>query len=367
MAVLKDEKRKSWRVYVKYKDWKGEEVIYTKRGFKTKTEAKEHEREFLLQKERNPNMLFSYLVEKLYLPELKPRIKYNTYYGKKYLIDKKILPYFGNKKVNSITVSDVAQWQNMLLNFRDKEGKAYKLTYIKTIENQLSAIFNYGIKHAGVEKNPVIAAGRVGKQKPAQEMQIWTLEEYRKFSEAMKSKPLSFYAFEVLYWTSIREGELLGLQRKHIDLNKRTLTICQSYQRIEGKDYLTSPKTQESNRVIDLDQTLCDELEDYFGMFYGMNPETRLFPVTKSYLSHEMIRGCEETGVKRIRIHDIRHSGVSLMINLGFSVVEIGARLGHASEKITHQYAHLYPSKGKRLADKLGELRVQNEEEVKHE
>ena len=86
------------------------------------------------------------------------------------------------------------------------------------------------------------------------------------------------------------------------------MTINKSYQRLEGRDVITSPKTEKSNRVIELPDFLCTELEDYFGMLYKCDPNTRLFAVSKSYLHHEMDRGAKDSNVKRIRIHDIRHS-----------------------------------------------------------
>lgn len=127
------------------------------------------------------------------------------------------------------------------------------------------------------------------------------------FSEVMKDKPVSYYAFEVLYWTGIREGELLALERGDFNIPDRKLTINKSYQHLQGKDYITSPKTEKSNRVIELPEFLCREMEDYFGMLYKCDEHTRLFTFSKSYLHHEMDRGAKAAGVKRIRIHDLRH------------------------------------------------------------
>lgn len=204
--------------------------------------------------------------------------------------------------------------------------------------------------------NPSKQAGKMGKAK-AKEMLFWTKEEYIKFSEVMKDKPISYYAFEVLYWTGIREVELLALQRKDINVEERKLFISKSYQRLEKQDYVTTPKTDKSNRVIDLPKFLCDELEDYFGMLYKCDDETRLFEISKSYLHHEMDRGVKASGVKRIRIHDVRHSHVAHLIELGFSPVEIAERLGHEGISVTYTYSHLYPSKQKMLANKLDEDR----------
>ena len=124
---------------------------------------------------------------------------------------------------------------------------------------------------------------------------------------------------------------------------------------LKGEIYVTDPKTQKSNRVIELPDFLCDEMEDYFSMLYRCDDDTRLFNISKSYLHHEMDRGVRETGVKRIRIHDLRHSHVAHLIELGFSPVEIADRLGHESKSVTMTYSHLYPSKQRKMADKLNQ------------
>ena len=95
-------------------------------------------------------------------------------------------------------------------------------------------------------------------------------------------------------------------------------------------------------------------------MLYGLKKKDRIFTVTKSYLHHEMDRGSRAAGVKRIRIHDLRHSHVSLLIDMGFSAVAIADRVGHESIDITYRYAHLFPSKQAEMANKLDDERMVN-------
>ena len=192
----------------------------------------------------------------------------------------------------------------------------------------------------------------MGKKKN-REMLFWTKEEYLKFADAMMDKPMSYYAFEMLYWTGIREGELLALTPADFDFEKRTVTINKSFQHLNGRDIITSPKTEKSNRTIQMPKFLCDEMQDYLKMLYDVGLEDRMFPITKSYLHREMDRGAKQAGVKRIRIHDIRHSHVSLLIDMGFSATAIADRVGHESIDITYNYAHLFPSKQAEMADKL--------------
>ena len=166
---------------------------------------------------------------------------------------------------------------------------------------------------------------------------------------------MSYYAFQILYWTGIRCGELLALTRGDFDLDGRKLKINKTYQVVKGKELVTSPKTEKSNRVIELPEFLCKEMQDYFDLLYKIDNNSRIFQVTKSYLHHEMDRGSKAAGVKRIRIHDLRHSSCALLINLGYSPVQIADRLGHESITITERYSHLYPSVQRDMANRLDE------------
>lgn len=161
----------------------------------------------------------------------------------------------------------------------------------------------------------------------------------------------------MLYWCGIREGELLALTPADFDFERGTVTINKSYQRIKGRDLITEPKTKKSNRTIKMPEFLIEEIQDYLKQLYGIKKNDRLFEITKSYLHHEMDRGSKEAGVKRIRIHDLRHSHISLLIDMGYSAVAIADRVGHESIEITYNYAHLFPSTQDDMADKLNQFR----------
>ena len=169
----------------------------------------------------------------------------------------------------------------------------------------------------------------------------------------MMDKPISFYAFEILYWCGLRLGELLALTAADFDFDKSTVRINKSYQRIGGEDIVTDPKTAKSIRTVQMPDFLAEEIKDYIKSLYGMGNDERIFPISKNYLHREMSRGCKATGVKRIRIHDLRHSHVSLLIEMGFSAVAIADRVGHESIDITYRYAHLFPTTQQEIANKL--------------
>ena len=351
MSVFKDEKTNKWYAMVRFTDWQGQRKQKCKRGFATRRDALEWEKVFQMQTTSDMDMSFETFVE-LYKAERQPRLKQTTWMTKEHIINTKILPYFDKRRISEIQSKDVIAWQNKLLLMKDEKGKPYSPVYLKTIHNQLSAIFNHAVRYYNLRSNPAAKAGNMGSEERT-EMLFWTKAEYLKFAEAMMDKPLSYYAFEVLYWCGVRMGELLALTPADFDLDRHLLTINKSYQRIKGQDVITTPKTKKSNRTIKLPQFLCDEIQDYIKMQYGIKPNDRLFTVTKSYLHHEMDRGAKAAGVKRIRIHDLRHSHVSLLIEMGFSAVAIADRLGHESIEITYRYAHLFPTKQNEMADQL--------------
>ena len=346
MKAEKDKKTGKWLIQYRYTDWQGKRRKSTKRGFATKREAEEWLRNFLITQKADFDMKFEDFW-KMYCADMETRLREHTMRTKKYIVELKILPYFGNKRVNDITAADIRQWQNELI----KMG--YSPTYLKTINNQLSAIFNYAVRYYDLKSNPCVKAGSMGKSK-AEEMDFWTGEEFRKFIDSVMNKRLSYMAFMTLYWTGMRMGELLALNPKDIDFEKRTISITKSYQRLGKKDVITPPKTPKSKRVITIPEFLAADIKDYMDSLYDLQENDRLFPITKYYLEHEMQRGIKESGVKRIRVHDLRHSHASMLIELGFSPLEIANRLGHEKVETTlNTYAHLYPNKQTKLAERL--------------
>ena len=358
MAVYKDGDK--WRVIYRYTNYKGERKQTQKRGFATKREAVAWEHEVMLKSESKLDMTFASFFE-IYEEDKKKRVKENTWESKSHVIRTKILPYFGERKIAEIEPKDVIAWQNELLAYKGENGEVYSPTYLKTIHAQLSAIFNHAIRYYHLPSNPAQKAGSMGSEEH-KKILFWTKEEYLKFADVMMDKPLSYYAFEMLYWCGIRSGELLALTPADFDFQKQTVTISKTFHRSKGSDIITSPKTKKSNRTIKMPPFLCEEMQEYIKMLYDIQPNERLFTVTKSYLNHEMERGAKQAGVKKIRVHDIRHSAVSLLIDMGFSVLAIGDRMGHEAEKITYRYAHLFPTVQTEMAEKLEMERMTKED-----
>ena len=149
MSVSKLKDGSGWKVYIRFVDWQGKKQIHTKQTFETKRDALNYERDFIQKKSRDIQMNFAKFVE-IYLEDIKPRIKLNTFMTKKHIIETKIMPYFENKSLAEIDSTDVIQWQNVLLCARDENGKAYAATYLRMVQNQLSAIFNHAHRFYGL-------------------------------------------------------------------------------------------------------------------------------------------------------------------------------------------------------------------------
>lgn len=351
MSVYKDKEKGTWRVIYRYIDFQGKRRQTQKRGFKTKREALEWERKMMLKNDSKLNMNFETFFE-LYKEYKKERVKLNTWETKNSLITRKILPYFGKRKINEITANDVIAWQNELMAYRKEDGMPYKATYLQTIHSQLSAIFNHAVRFYDLPRNPAEQAGNFVVDE-FEEMQFWTKDEYMKFIAEVMDKPMSFYAFEVLYWCGLRLGEMLALTPLDFDFERKILKVTKSYQRIKKQDYITTPKTKKSIRNVKMPDFICDEIQDYLKMLYKVKNDERIFTRSKSYFHREMDRGCNLSGVNRIRIHDLRHSHVSLLINAGLTPLDIAERVGHEAIEITYHYAHLFPTRQDAIVDML--------------
>ena len=197
MPVFKDEKTNKWYAMVRFTDWQGQRKQKCKRGFVTRRDAQEWEKVFQMQMSSDMDMSFEAFVE-LYKAERQPRLKQTTWMTKEHIINTKILPYFGKRRIGEIQSKDVIAWQNKLLLMKDEKGKPYSPVYLKTIHNQLSAIFNHAVRYYNLRSNPAAKAGNMGSEERT-EMLFWTKAEYLKFAEVIMDKPLSYYAFEVLY------------------------------------------------------------------------------------------------------------------------------------------------------------------------
>lgn len=336
-----------------YTDYNGTKKRKKIEGFTYSKEAKQAEKEFLEKITGSINMTFKALSQ-LYLDDCKARLKVTTYKGKEYMFYDKIIPFFSDTPITDISPAMIRKWQNNLLTHTPK----YAQTYVKTCNNQLSAIFNFAVKYYGLKKNPVRIAGTIGK-KYSGRLDFYTIDEYNNFMDALPSDDIFFrMAFELLFYTGIRCGEMLALTTSDCDFTNDTININKNFAVVGGKEYILPPKTPKSKRIVTLPPKISQHLKAYIDSLYEPQKGERLFStLNKSRLAKMIQKTATTAGIKKIRVHDFRHSHASLLIELGFPPLLISERLGHERVETTLQiYSHLYPSKAELVAKKLNDF-----------
>lgn len=345
--TYKDEKRGTWYCKFYYIDWTGVRRQKMKRGFKLQRDAKEWERIFLEKQSGSPNMTFQALYQ-LYLEDIQSRLKRSSVNSKNQCVESRVLPFFKDKPINQITAADVRKWQNHLI----EDG--LKPTTQRNVNGQLNAILNFAVKYYGLPQNPCKVAGLIGSSKPKR-MQFWTHEEFKTLIACVKN-PTHHVLYSILYYAGLRCGEALALTPADIDLEKKVIHVTKTFHRIHGEDVITSPKTSNSIRTVPIPDFLCDQIRAYIQGTYGVKKSDRLIPLVNTSIRIPLNNVCERAGVKQIRVHDIRHSHVSLLIEMGFPAILIAERIGDTVDMVNNIYGHLYPNRHEEVADMLQAL-----------
>lgn len=359
MPVYKDKKRKTWYCQFSYMDWKGKCHQKRKRGFKREKDAKEWEAAFKAKQIKTSDIPMPELINN-YMEDMSTRLKPTTMATKEHLINTKILPVFEKFRACDITPLDIRRWHNELITYKTKQGEPYSDTYLRTIHNQMSALMNYGVVFYNLAQNPCVASGNIGSS-DAETMKIWTLDEYEHFVSYEK-KSATKVAFDIFFWTGCREGELLALTPSDFwrEGNDCIMNIDKNYQVVNGVEYFLTPKQPSSIRKLVIPEFLYKEVKEYICLLYECAPDERIFYFRKDHLLNEMKKVSAIAGVEPIRIHDLRHSHASLLIEMGFNILMVSKRLGHKNVQTTWRtYAHLYPDKDSMLASQLSNVKVQ--------
>lgn len=348
MPTYKDKNGK-WFCKFYYTDYSGKRRQKKKEGFTLKREAEAFEREFLQNISYQPDMTFSAFYD-LYKNDRAGRVRAHSLKTEYYRMKNRILPFFGELRLCDITPQIVIQWQNTLI----ADGLAQ--TTLAGLHVQLSAIFNHACRYYGLKKNPARQAGGIGAKKPQTEMRIYTLEEFTRligFIDDLKAKT----AIILLFWSGMRKGELLALTWSDVDFKAGTVSITKSYQRLGGKDVITPPKTAAGVRVIMLPDIALNSLTAYKKLLYDVSDTDTVFPWEKYFIDNAIKKASAAAGLHKIRVHDLRHSHASLLIELGYSPLLIAKRLGHEKIETTlNTYSHLWPNKEAEMIEELNRL-----------
>ncbi len=349
MPVFKDEARGTFYVKTYYTDYTGARKQKMKRGFKLQREAKEWERSFLEKVQGTPTMTFQTLYN-LYIDDLKAHAKESTYRSQSNLISNHIAPFFENRKINEITPADIRKWQTDIKKSTLGEYSQYAANC------RLSSIFNFAMRYYNLPANPCQMVKTIGKV--TKSINFWTLDEFKTFLSTVDDEIMRT-AFLTLFYSGIRCGELLALTVRDFDAKNKTITVRGTFHRFNKTDIITEPKTDNSKRTIPIPDFLVAEIESVIAMIYEPNSDDRIFQtVTSSKLYTAINNGSATADIKRIRVHDLRHSHVSLLIDMGFSTILIAERIGDTVEMVNKIYGHLYPNKHREVADKLEALKL---------
>lgn len=315
-------------------------------GYRTKKEANQAYLEFMAsykpEKLADGGLTFDALVE-AYLIYSKGRTKESTFYESEGKIRNHLLPYFSGRKVASIKPLDILQWQQTV--------SSYSYKYQSNLRGYLSSLLRYADRYYDIP-SIMSRVDPLRNTEPKKEMQFWTEAEFKKFIGAIPPKDqMHRLYFLTLYLLGCRKGEALALTWNDIDLSHGLVSITKNITR-KTKDapYLvTTPKNRASNRKVSMPKSLCAEFEKYReSLGDAATDDSFVFggdrPLADRTTDRIFGNACKDAGVKKIRLHDLRHSCASLLISHGVSIVAVSKRLGHTNiEQTLNTYSHMMP------------------------
>ena len=363
------EQNKSSKLWsVRFREIDNAGVTHQKRlsGFATKKAAQYGYQDYLAKKAEeeaakvdeqpeDPNDMYFDTLVKLYFRYEQGRVKNSTYYDLESKIGKRVLPAFKGLRMKEIKPIDVLEWQNKLL-------EELTTTYTSHLVGLLTAIYRYGEKYHDIT-NIMIKVDKPRNTAPKKEMEIWNPEEFTKFIGSVKDPTYKMF-FVTLYLTGCRRGEAAALTWSDVDLKSSKIKISKSVTKksAEAAWELTTPKNVSSNRTITIPPSLCRLLTDYKKQQLKDNPEASFLfggsrPLPERTTDRFFESACVKADVKKIRIHDLRHSCASLLLSKGVSIVAVSRQLGHANVTQTlNTYAHLMPDDQSKTVAELEEV-----------
>mgnify|MGYP002626719733 CR=1 FL=1 len=338
MAAYYDEKQKTWYIKFRYTDWQGNSKSTSKRGFKTKKEALKYEQEAKESLKEAPKLSLKKFSEE-YLQDYKNTNKRNSYVLTEKNIRKYILPYLADTQIDNITPIIIRKWQNELLQFNLSEST------LCSINSTLNTMLNFAVKYYGLKSNPMKVTGKQGHYE--KRLDFLELDEWKRLDECVDDL-YSKVVFNILFWSGIRIGELMGLTKADIDLKNNTIDINKQYNR---QHEVTTLKTKGSNRIISIPSFVIELIKDFYKASKYHQEEYIFTCYSSFHINGHLTAYCHKAGIKAISPHALRHSHASFLINNGVPINAISKRLGHANPSMTlNIYSHCYKDKDSDIA-----------------
>ena len=375
--TVKKAKNRTWTIDISdgFHPVTQKRIRIIRKGFKTKKEAldiEQHIRVVELREKRfdflvTTDMLFNILEEE----DLQNNRKISYISTQKNNYERHIKPYFKDTNLNKLSYEHIFEFREHLKTKSKKQNSNSTLSpnTVNKIMILLKKIFDTGVRKSLIDKNPVDNLRKLPISKPT--ISFWNVEEFKKFRKLITNDEISYdLFFTIAFFTGMRMGEILALNWYDVNLITSTIHITKTAYFVNNVNHINSTKTRAGTRLITINNKLTEMLtdwkekqEDLLKEFTKDTDSLQIIQSTPIAITKNMVDKkfkqilSRNNNLKKIRIHDLRHSHASLLINQGEDYLVVKERLGHASITTTiDTYSHLYPSKQKNLANKLDDI-----------
>ena len=334
------------------------------RGFKTQKAAKiaefeyrkRAEKEIELSKQPEKTVYTLNDIWERYFKWAVDNLSPSSIYSYRNIYTNCIQPIFGSKDIRSITKKQITIWQDDL-------PSSYSYSYKQSIRATFSAIMTYAVNRDYIEKNNVTSTERIRKTEPKKKLSYWTKEEFDQFIEVVDNPTYKAF-FTFLYVSGCRKGEAFALRWSDIDFNRSTVSITKSITKKGmimtteyGKDIIEKTKNKKWGDLY-MPQSTMDLISSLPRGEYVFGGDK---PLSETSVARDFNRYIELAGVKRIRVHDLRHSCAALMIssapNAEIAVLyTVADRLRDSVDQVLKTYGHLFPSRNAEIINHFNTL-----------
>lgn len=335
-------KGKKYRVKCSYYDHNHVRRYVHKRGFNTSKEAKQWEATFLVKMSGTNSLITLSQAIDIFLDYKESRVKSRSMASYDNILRHHVLNYYGDIPLRRIEIRDIESFQKHLADSHLSEKS------IQNIQLVFNAMLKYSVRMQYLSTNPFSFVDYVHKNKKRESMLYYTKEEYKEYRSYIEDDTM-LLAFDMLYFTGVRIGELEAL--KWSDIEGANIHVHASW---DYREHRISEGTKNgTTRTVPLTENLVDQLKKHHMRYpdtvFIFQSDRVCEPIEPKRFRRFNDSLCEKHNLKRIRLHDFRHSFISLLINSGLTAFEISQFSGNSPQIIEQTYAHMFPEKRNKL------------------